>query len=105
MFIIIVYLLLPSNSGEYDTFASCLTDKGIVMYGTDWCPHCKNQKEMFGDSFKKIKYVNCDINKEECAINRITGYPTWKIGNEYHSGVQPVETLASLSGCELFKDL
>ncbi len=74
------------------------------MYGTDWCPHCKNQKAMFGDSFKKINYINCDIDRDECLVNGIEGYPTWKINGEYYPGVKPVEILSGLSGCELFKD-
>src|SRR3989344_9366604 len=38
--------------GVYDTFAQCLTEKGAIFYGTFWCPHCKDQKELFGNSIK-----------------------------------------------------
>ncbi len=86
---------------ELDSFAQCLTDKGLKMYGTEWCSHCKNQKEFFGDSFKSIDYTDCDINKETCLIEGITGYPTWKINGESYPGEQSLETLAKLAGCEL----
>jgi glutaredoxin len=101
---LIVILSIPKGSGEYDTFAKCLTDKGFKMFGTDGCPHCKTQKGLFGNSFKKIDYVNCDFKKEECLRNRVEGYPTWKINGENRPGVQALEELATFSGCELVKD-
>ncbi|MFH1400946.1 MAG: hypothetical protein ABIH41_05485, partial [Nanoarchaeota archaeon] len=33
-----------------DDFARCLTQSGATMYGASWCPHCNDQKEMFGSS-------------------------------------------------------
>ncbi|MDO8581625.1 MAG: hypothetical protein Q7S16_02005 [bacterium] len=73
----------PANAGEYDAFAQCLTDKGVMMYGAWWCPHCQNQKKLFGSSFKNIKYIECaaagSSNGQtlECENAKITGYPTW----------------------------
>lgn len=103
--VILFYLILPDTSGEYDSFASCLTEEGVVMYGTDWCPHCKNQKALFGKSFKLIDYVNCDFNKETCLINGVEGYPTWKISGENYPGTQPLEKLSALTGCSLVADV
>ena len=101
----LIYLVIPKEgTREYDSFASCLTNAGFTMYGTDWCPHCKAQKEMFGASFDKIDYVNCDINAEECAIQGVQGYPTWKINGQSYSGTQSLEILAERSGCQLIKD-
>ena len=34
-----------------DSFAQCLTSKGMKMYGAWWCPHCAEQKESFGYGF------------------------------------------------------
>jgi len=96
-----VYLLFPKGSAELDSFADCLNEKGVVMYGTDWCPHCKNQKSLFGNSFKKVNYVNCDYNNEECLLNGVQGYPTWKISGNNYPGVQSLEKLSALSGCSL----
>ena len=99
---LLVYLIMPKGeAGQYDEFAQCLTEKGAVMYGTDWCPYCKNQKAMFGASFKNIDYVNCDFSKAECDKNGVTGYPTWKVGGQSFSGVQPLTKLGSLAGCEI----
>ena len=105
--ILFVGLNLTGNaigSGEYDAFATCLTDAGAVMYGTDWCSHCKAQKEMFGSSFENINFVDCDSNKESCDAAFVTGYPTWVIGGQKYAGRQELSRLASLTGCELVKD-
>ena len=71
------------------------------MYGTDWCHYCKEQKKLFGKSFKFADYINCDKNKEVCLIEGVKGYPTWKINGESYPGVQNLETLANLTGCNL----
>ena len=88
--------------GEHDSFASCLTEKEIIMAGTDWCHFCKDQKELFGRSFKLVDYINCDTNKQWCNSQGVEGYPTWIFpdGGKY-PGVQSFERLSSLSGCEL----
>jgi glutaredoxin len=102
--VVVIFFSINEGSGDLDGFATCLNEAGAVMYGTDWCPHCADQKKLFGDSFKKVNYVNCDFNEEACLRNRVTGYPTWVIGGEGHSGVQSLETLASLTGCPLVRD-
>ena len=33
------------------------------MYGLYWCPHCIDQKVMFGDHFSYVTYVECGINE------------------------------------------
>ncbi len=103
----IAYLFLFfSGQGTKATpeFANCLTDKGIVMYGTDWCHYCQDQKEMFGTHFGKINYVNCEYDKAACTAAGVRGYPTWAIGGVNYPGVQQLEKLAELSGCELKGD-
>ncbi|MBT4805212.1 hypothetical protein HON71_03495 [Candidatus Woesearchaeota archaeon] len=90
-----------TGPGQYDTFAQCLTEKGVKMYGTEWCSHCKNQKAAFGNSFQFVDYVDCDKNKNECSLAGVEGYPTWKINGKNYPGEQQLNKLASLSGCEL----
>jgi len=90
---------------EFDVFAQCLTEKGVTMYGTEWCSHCKNQKELFGNSFRYVNYVDCDDNMQECIDNGITGYPTWKINEKNYSGEISLNNLALLSGCSLQEDI
>ena len=104
--IVCLFLLAgcQKGPGEYDTFAQCLTEKNVTMYGTDWCPHCKNQKALFGNSFQYVDYVNCEINKVACQKAGVRGYPTWIIKGESFSGTQGLATLSVKSGCEMVKD-
>lgn len=89
-----------SEKSNYDKFAECLSDGGLTMYGTDWCSACKSQKEMFGDSFKYVDYVNCDFNEDECDEIGITGYPTWVQNGEIVTlGAKTFSELGVLASC------
>lgn len=79
--------------------AKCLTEKGVVMYGTEWCGYCKRQKQAFGDSFQYVNYVDCDKEKTRCAEAGVRGYPTWVINGEISPGLKELSQLASLAGC------
>ena len=84
----IVYSLV--SPGKYDNFAKCLTEKGAVMYGEDWCQYTQGQKTMFGKSFKYIDYYQkSDLNRR----------PTWVIDGKSYETVQSFERLAALTGC------
>jgi glutaredoxin len=102
--ILLLLVIACSSAGRYDSFAQCLSEKRAVMYGTQWCSHCRNQKAMFGDSFKYIIYSDCDTNKEACEIAGVNSYPTWIINNNKYTGEQDLSKLASLTGCELPKN-
>ncbi len=89
------------------SLAKCLTDKGAVMYGAYWCPHCAKQKELFGEDFQFIKYQECDPSGENgdpqlCQDAGVGAYPTWidAQGNKL-SGTQPLEILANWSNCNI----
>lgn len=90
---------------NYDVFAKCLTDKGIKLYGAYWCPHCQDQKKMFGESIKYVDYIECAIpgsNKqtETCSAEGISGYPTWKYADGHkEAAVKSLEDLSKASGC------
>ncbi|MBI2035942.1 MAG: hypothetical protein HYT12_04685 [Candidatus Liptonbacteria bacterium] len=58
---IIFFALQSAGPGEYDDFALCLKEKGVVFYGAFWCPHCQNQKKLFGKSQKLLPYLECSI--------------------------------------------
>jgi len=106
----IVMLSDSGSSGEYDTFAQCLTDSGVKMYGAYWCPHCEDQKKDFGKSFDKINYIECSLpnrggQNAECNAAGIKSYPTWELGDGKRVlGGKSLQDLAQLSGCELVKD-
>lgn len=87
----------PTQSTDTLALAECLTAKGAVMYGTDRCPHCQNQKKLFGDAFEKINFVNCDPDQDKaiCDIAGVRWYPTWKFTDG--TVLEGTQTLAALS--------
>lgn len=93
---------VPEGPGTYDVFAQCLTEKGVVMYGADWCPHCQNQKKLFGSSFQYVAYVECPKEPKVCLEKNITGYPTWLVADGTRlEGEQSFLSLEQQSGCSL----
>ncbi|MCB9359629.1 hypothetical protein H6503_06885 [Candidatus Woesearchaeota archaeon] len=89
------------DPGAYDDFALCISDYGAKMYGTEWCSHCNAQKDMFGNSFRNVNFIDCDQNKDACLRAGIQAYPTWIIAGEMYEGTQSMESLAELTDCEL----
>ena len=91
-----------TGRGNLDAFAQCLADEKITMYGANWCPHCQNEKNAFGDSFRFIPYVECPDEPKQCLDAGISGYPTWIFpdGRRF-KGEQGIEKLSQESGCAL----
>jgi len=92
---------------KYDNFAKCLATKQAKMYGLYWCPHCIEQKEMFGEAFHYVLYQECAIkgSQEEAAVCKIAGvklFPAWQFGDEPpKEGVLSMEALSDKTGCSL----
>jgi hypothetical protein len=92
---------------KYDSFAKCLAGKQAKMYGLYWCPHCIEQKQMFGESFHYVPYVECAIKgsreeASECKIAGVKLFPSWQFGMETpKEGVLSLEALSDKTGCSL----
>ncbi len=94
--------LTTAKGTGLDGFARCLASKDAVMYGAYWCPHCQNQKRLFGDSFRYVRYVECASNPKECTDAGVDGFPTWIIGNGPKLvGEQSLAALATATDCPL----
>ncbi|MEM3063796.1 MAG: hypothetical protein QW177_00325 [Candidatus Nitrosotenuis sp.] len=93
-----------SNDGH---FAQCLSDRGLTLYGASWCPHCQQQREMFGASQKYLNYVECSSpdgksQTATCQIKNINTYPTWELPDGTRLiGTQSLTKLSEVSGCSL----
>ncbi|OHA20324.1 MAG: hypothetical protein A2836_03035 [Candidatus Taylorbacteria bacterium RIFCSPHIGHO2_01_FULL_45_63] len=105
--LVYVVVAVPSTPGKYDTFATCLKDKGAIFYGAFWCQHCQNQKALFGKSAKLLPYVECSLPSGQgqtqiCTDQKITGYPTWKFatGTDENGEVSLLK-LSEKTGCPL----
>jgi hypothetical protein len=91
--------------------ATCLTDKGWVMYGSFTCSACRAQRKAFGETFTHIKEIECNAHAPNtqvdlCLAKGIETTPTWiqeKGGEEIKrlEGYQLLEDLASVAGCDL----
>jgi glutaredoxin len=95
------YIPSTEASPAVQNLAMCLTENEAIMYGTEWCPHCKNQKELFGSAFADIMYVNCEANPSACNAAGVQGFPTWVINGQRYSGTRQLAELAEYSGCSL----
>lgn len=99
--------ILNNQVGVYDEFTRCLSEKGTKFYGAFWCPHCQNQKALFGKSAKLLPYIECSTPNGQgvlpiCQEKKITGYPTWIFPDgSRQSGETPLQTLGDKSGCKL----
>jgi hypothetical protein len=82
-----------------EKLAKCLTDKGIKMYGSMYCPHCAEQKSLFGDSFKLVNYTECANPDNADACAGLEGVPAWDINGKLYYGKQELSKLQELSGC------
>lgn len=99
--VLLVFINGCKEQKNYDDFVTCLTDGGAVFYGTEWCGHCQNQKEMFENSIDLVNFVDCDVNSDICKEEGINLYPTWVIEGEKYPGVQKFSRLSYLTGCEI----
>jgi uncharacterized membrane protein len=83
-----------------------LGEIGAKEYGAYWCPHCHDQKMLFGkEAAALIDYIECDPRGQnsraeicQAAGANIKGFPTWEIKGQFYSGTQSLEKLADLSG-------
>lgn len=88
------------------SLAEHLSKSDAKFYGASWCPHCTEQKHLFGSSEKRIPYVECSPGGPKapqapaCKERNIQSYPTWIINGQRYNGVQPLDQLAKLTNFE-----
>jgi phage baseplate assembly protein gpV len=106
-FALAAYLGYRQRVGRLDAFARCLSAKQAKMYGAYWCPHCADQKEMFGRSFRYVAYVECGVpgsrdEAKSCSDVGVRHFPTWQFGDgERREGTLPLQALGEKTGCGL----
>jgi uncharacterized membrane protein/glutaredoxin len=97
---------IQSTSGPAEIeLAKHLTQKGVKMYSAYWCPHCYEQKQLFGQqAWTAVTNVECapDAKKNPqtaaCAQAGIKSFPTWSINGKLESGVKKLAKLGELTG-------
>ena len=97
-------IITTSSSPQNVKFAKFLREKNIVMYSAYWCPHCHDQKQLFGkEAVKELKVVECakdgkDNNYKLCQTKGIEGFPSWEINGKIYSGTRDLNDLAIMTG-------
>lgn len=99
-------ILLLSGCGvkvavnQYDDLAKSLTAAGAKVYGTSQCGACNYQKELFGNSWQYIDYIECTSpdgvgnQVAVCQEEDIKAYPTWRFaGEDEIIGIMTIEEL------------
>jgi hypothetical protein len=103
-----IFLGLRKRTSRLDAFAKCTAQRGAKMYGAYWCPHCQEQKEVFGSAFQYVNYVECGVKgntkaqTQACIDAGIKHYPTWQFANASRvEGKQDLTSLSQKTGCSL----
>src|SRR5882672_6828265 len=85
--------------------AEHLKEDGVLFYGASWCPHCQEQKRLFGASARRLPYVECNLagptapQASACDAAGVDTYPTWVInGRRYVGQVMSLAELAQATG-------
>ncbi len=84
--------------------AEHLEKANAKFYGAFWCPHCEDQKAMFGSSAHRLLYVECSPQGRRapqatlCKVMSIRSYPTWIINGRRYTGRLSLKELARHSG-------
>lgn len=96
-----------AETPNLDDFAKCLTSKKAIMYGSFLCPHCDDQRKLFGSSFQYVTYVECSSRGSRqltfpCVAAQIRYTPTWIFdAGDRLVGFQPLKNLSDKTGCKL----
>jgi len=94
-------IITTSSSPQKVKFAKFLSENNIVMYSAYWCPHCHDQKQLFGkEAVKELKVVECakdgkDNEYDLCQMKGISGFHSWEINGEIISGTRDLNELAT----------
>ena len=96
--------ITTKSSKQKIDFAKFLNENNIIMYSAYWCPHCHDQKQLFGEkAAEELTIVECakdgiDNQSELCEQKGIEGFPSWEINNKIYSGTRDLQELADLAG-------
>lgn len=97
------YTITSSSGAGEIALAQHLKQTGAKMYGAFTCPHCQNQKHLFGaEAAKQLNYVEChpqgqNAQPQACQAAGIESFPTWEINGQKYTGEKTLQELADLS--------
>jgi uncharacterized membrane protein len=96
---------IPAAGEPYlHALAKHLTERGAKFYGASWCPHCQQQKAVFGGAADALPFVECaphgpgQPRATVCEMENIRNYPTWTLDERRFERVLDPKELAAISG-------
>ncbi len=96
---------ITTSSGEAEiALAKHLAKIGAKEHIAWWCPHCHEQKQLFGkEAYEFLPSVQCATEKgdamtDECKAAKIESFPTWDIQGKRYTGVLSMAKLVEYSG-------
>ncbi|NCJ05961.1 hypothetical protein GS597_05420 [Synechococcales cyanobacterium C] len=107
-----VFFSITETSGNAEIeLARHLEAVDAKMYGAFWCPHCYEQKKLFGvEALADFPYIECapegqspQVEVCQAAASQLEaaggqfGYPAWEINGKIITGRRSLEELADLS--------
>jgi len=98
------YAITTASGASEIALAQHLKSVGAKMYGAFTCPHCQNQKHLFGqEAAGQLNYIEChpegkNARPDLCQAANIQGFPTWEINSQSYQGEKTLQELADLSG-------
>lgn len=106
---LILFNISSEQQEDHTALAQCLTEKGVVMYGSSRCAVCAKTRALFGPAFQYIEEIECYPGEENsqtelCLSQKIAGTPTWVmeqngVEQKRQQGFMTIEELREFSGC------
>jgi hypothetical protein len=91
-----IFIKIKPQEITSEEIAKCIGENS-KLYNQIGCPHCENQKNIFGENIKYLNIILCDNDWEQCS--QITGTPSWEINGEMYTGTKSIEELKKLTNC------
>ena len=99
-------LLNGDPAPDLVAFAKALDAAGVQYFGTAWCFHCTDQKQLFEDGGHYLPFI--EVTHPDRTINQagidndITSFPTWIFQDGTRLlGSHPLATIEQLSGIDI----
>jgi len=92
-----VVIINSRSNGVSKEITECI-GKNSELYTQLGCHACQTQEKMFGKNYQYLNVIDCWYERDKCANIQYT--PTWIINNQKYTGIQNIEKLKELTGCE-----
>ena len=93
-----IILINNASAGHVPKSTAICIGENAKLYTQFGCHACVIQEDMFGTSYQYLDVVDCYFQLDACSS--VTHTPTWIINEKTYIGVQDLEKLKELTGCD-----